>query len=258
MGRYAAEVSEETARAEAQAVRQRREGSLLAILFGLAALVVVFDQLTKQWAIENLSEVRAEPFIGDLISFQLTFNPGAAFGIASGTTWIFTIIAVVVAVVVIRVSRHIGSLAWTICLGLLLGGAVGNLIDRLFREPGFPEGHVVDFINYAGQFIGNVADIAIVGAAVGIALLALFGLDVDGTRHRRPTDDGEAPADVGGAPAVDAPPPAGGAPETHDGADAPPAVESGVEDDGERGRAAPGDGSEPVVVGEDEGESGRG
>ncbi|MDO5494106.1 MAG: signal peptidase II [bacterium] len=192
MGRHAAELTAEGAELERRASTSRRDRGLIALLFGLAVVVVLIDQITKQWALGNLSETTARPFIGDLISFQLTFNPGAAFGIASGTTWIFTLIAVVVAVVVIRLSRHIGSLAWTICLGLLLGGAIGNLIDRLFRDPGFPEGHVVDFINYAGRFIGNVADIAIVGAAIGIALLALLGVDVDGSRTERGSEEPEA------------------------------------------------------------------
>jgi signal peptidase II len=87
-----------------------------------------------------------------------------------------------VLVVVIRVSRRLGSSGWAWALGLLLGGALGNLTDRVVRDPGFGRGHVVDFLNYNGWFIGNVADIAIVGAAVGIGVLALRGVGVDGKR----------------------------------------------------------------------------
>nr|NLD39939.1 signal peptidase II [Actinomycetales bacterium] len=208
MGRYAAEPSPEHLEAERRAASSRRDRRLLAILFGLAALVAVIDQLSKQWAIGNLSQTTARPLIGEFITLQLTFNPGAAFGLASGTTWIFTVIAIAVAAVVIRVARHIGSVAWTVCLGLLLGGAIGNLIDRLFRDPGFPEGHVVDFLNYANFFIGNIADIAIVGAAIGIAVLALIGIDVDGTRPGRSDGEGEGavedPAGDAGEAAVTA------------------------------------------------------
>ena len=96
-----------------------------------------------------------------------------------------TIIAVVVLVIVIRVSRRLGSSGWAWALGLLLGGALGNLTDRLVRDPGLGRGHVVDFLNYNGWFIGNIADIAIVTAAILIGLLAITGRGVDGTRETR-------------------------------------------------------------------------
>lgn len=150
---------------------------LVLMLFGIALLVVVVDQLSKQWALGALSENEAVPLIGRFIMLQLTFNPGAAFGMASGSTWIFTLIAVVVVIAVVRLARNLHSPAWALMLGLLLGGAIGNLIDRLFRDPGFPQGHVVDFLNYGGLFIGNIADIAIVVAALGIALLAFVSGD---------------------------------------------------------------------------------
>lgn len=165
--------------------RRRRDPvnkRLVALVFLLAIAVVTADQVTKAIAIETLAEDTARPFIGDLITLQLVFNPGAAFSFASGMTWVFTVVAVVVVTVVVRLSRQIGSLSWSVMLGLLLGGATGNLLDRLFRAPGFGRGHVVDFLNYGGWFIGNLADIAIVAAAVGIAVLALIGLEIDGTR----------------------------------------------------------------------------
>lgn len=93
-----------------------------------------------------------------------------------------TVIAFGVLAVIIRTARRIGSRGWAWALGLLLGGSLGNLTDRMTREPGPGRGHVVDFIDYFGLFIGNVADIAIVGAALLIALLALRGIGVDGRR----------------------------------------------------------------------------
>ncbi|WP_448071713.1 signal peptidase II [Georgenia yuyongxinii] len=117
------------------------------------------------------------------------YNPGAAFSLATGMTWVFTIVSVVVVVVVVRIARRLGSAWWAVALGMLLGGSLGNLYDRLFRDPGFAEGHVVDFISYGGYFIGNVADIAIVGAAILIGLLAVRGREVNGSlaAHRHAT-----------------------------------------------------------------------
>lgn len=179
-------------RAVGPAVRRREPANtrLVALVLLLALAVVVVDQVTKAIATATLSEDVARPFIGNLITLQLVFNPGAAFSFASGMTWVFTIVAVVVVAVVIRLSHRIGSIWWAVLLGLLLGGATGNLLDRLFRAPGFGRGHVVDFLNYNGWFIGNLADIAIVAAALGIAVLALVGLEVDGTRAGGERADG--------------------------------------------------------------------
>ena len=120
--------------------------------------------------------------LGSLLGLNLVRNPGAAFSFATGSTWIFTIVAVVIVTVILRVSKQLAHRPWAITLGLILGGAVGNLGDRLFRTPGFARGHVVDFINYGGQFVGNVADIAIVVAAGGVIVLSFFGIGLDGQR----------------------------------------------------------------------------
>lgn len=159
---------------------------LVTVIVLFALVVLVIDQVTKFLAIEALSDGSKIPLIGSWLSLQLTYNSGAAFSFASGATWIFTILATVVIVVVVRIARRIGSVWWAVCLGLLLGGAAGNLIDRLFREPSFGQGHVVDFLNYGDYFIGNVADIAIVVAAIGVAVLAVVGLEIDGSRTGRP------------------------------------------------------------------------
>ncbi|MEV0893548.1 signal peptidase II [Promicromonospora sp. NPDC050262] len=166
----------------------------------LAALVLAADQLTKWWA-ESALTPNAEPIplVGDLLGLRLIYNPGAALSIASGYTWILTIVVTVVVVFIVRAIGRLGSRGWAVALGLLLGGAVGNLIDRLAREPGFARGHVVDFIDYAGFFVGNVADIAVVAAAVLIALLSLRGIGLDGKRHT-----GDEPADAAAEEAADA------------------------------------------------------
>ena len=161
----------------------RRAPRLAWVSLVVAGLTVVIDQATKIWALRALTPGESIPVIGDLIALTIIRNPGAAFSIGNQATWLLTLVAVVVLVVVLTSLRRLGHLGWALCLGLLLGGAVGNLVDRLFREPGVGRGHVIDFIDYGGLFIGNVADIAIVVAAVVIALLAWKGIALDGTRE---------------------------------------------------------------------------
>ncbi len=130
---------------------------------------------------------------------RLIFNSGAAFSVGSGSTWLFTIVAAVVVVVVLRMAPRLTSLAWAATMGLLLAGALGNLTDRLVRPPAFLRGHVVDFIDYNGWFIGNVADICIVVAAIVLLGLSLTGRGpsdpVLGSSDNPPSASNDAPAD---------------------------------------------------------------
>ncbi|MDP9807024.1 signal peptidase II [Trueperella bonasi] len=144
----------------------------LALPLALGLIVIVVDQASKQWALDALSGGRTISVFGDFLSFELAFNSGAAFSFGSSATWVFTLISAVVSVALPFFMGRFG-LTGRIILGIVWGGAVGNLIDRLVREPGFPGGYVVDFINYNGWFIGNVADIALV-----VGLLALFLVEV--------------------------------------------------------------------------------
>jgi signal peptidase II len=151
----------------------RTSRRLYAVTIGLALLVILADQGSKLWAESTLTVGESTPFIGDLIRFQLIYNPGAAFSIGTGFTWIFTIIAGIAVVAIAIFAWRVTSRAWAILLGLLLGGAATHLGDRLFREPSFGQGHVVDFIAYGNLFIGNIADIVIVGCGVyGVILMA--------------------------------------------------------------------------------------
>ena len=152
------------------------------VLWLVAVVIIVVDQATKQWALSALADGQHTALLGRVLGLVLVRNPGAAFSFATGQTWIFALIASLVVVIIIRVSRNLASRSWAVALGLVLGGAVGNLIDRLLREPGFLRGHVIDFIDYGGYFVGNVADIAIVLAAAGIIVLSLGGWEIDGTR----------------------------------------------------------------------------
>jgi len=177
-----------------QASPRRRR--LLILLFSITVVVLVLDQLSKVWALDNLEEGVRRVLIGDLLGLELVFNSGAALSIGTGMTWLLTLVAIGVIVFIVRASRRIGSRGWAIALGLLLGGALGNLMDRLFREPSFGRGWVVDFIAYWNVFVGNVADIAIVVAAVMIVILAATGVHIDGTRDPKDGDEAE-PADAG-------------------------------------------------------------
>jgi signal peptidase II len=156
--------------------------ALVTALAVLAGVVVLVDQVSKALAVARLSPDRPVPLLGDLLQLRIIRNAGAAFSMGTGATWVLTLVAVVIVVVVLRSVRRLGSRGWAVALGLLLGGAVGNLVDRLVREPGVGRGHVVDFIAYGHLFIGNVADIAIVAAALLMGLLSVRGTALDGSR----------------------------------------------------------------------------
>jgi len=165
---------------------QRRRIALWAVplVLGIAAIVVGLDQLAKYLVIENLPYGEAVPILGPVLEFVFVRNSGAAFSLGAGWTWIFALLAVAVAVILIVFARRIRSKAWAIVFGLLLGGTIGNLIDRLFREPGFGVGHVIDFIQIWGfPAIFNIADVAITASMVVFVLLTLIGIGVDGVRR---------------------------------------------------------------------------
>lgn len=171
-----------TSLSERQNGRSRPRDRLLGVLVSVALAVYVLDQVTKVLAVRHLQPGTWIPLLGSFLQLRLVRNAGAAFSVATGMTWLLTVVAVVVVLVVLRSARRLGSRGWALALGLLLGGAVGNLTDRLVRPPGIGRGQVVDFIDYAGFFVGNVADIAIVAAAVLIAVLSARGIGLDGGR----------------------------------------------------------------------------
>jgi len=168
-------------------------------------VVLAADQLAKMIAIENLPPERVVPVIGEALQLYLVRNPGAAFSLGENVTWIFTIaLAVVACVILFLAVTRVRSRLWAVVLGLLLGGVLGNLSDRLFREPGFPVGHVVDFISTPWMMpaIYNVADVFIVSMMISVALLVLFGLRLDGTRETRASRAAEAATPDGGVDAT--------------------------------------------------------
>ncbi|WP_018653107.1 signal peptidase II [Actinomadura flavalba] len=158
--------------------------------FVVVALAVgALDQASKYWAESALADGRVidgMPFF----SFHLVYNPGAAFSLGENSTWIFTITTGLTTAGLLYFGRRLTSLRWVLALGVLLGGAASHFGDRLFRAPGPGRGHVVDFIDYNGFFVGNVADIAIVGAAAAIVLLSALGVPHD-DRTPKPDASGE-------------------------------------------------------------------
>lgn len=165
--------------------RVTRRGSI-GLLAAVAATGYALDQGTKAWALSALDPRDPQELLGSLLKLHLTFNPGAAFSIGTNATWVLTLIACIVIAFTIYSARKLRSRAWALGLGLLIGGALGNLTDRFFREPSFGKGHVVDFLELPRWPIFNVADICVVSAACLIALLSIRGIGLDGSRV---TDD---------------------------------------------------------------------
>ena len=171
-------------------------------MLGVAAVVVTADAVSKALVLRDLPGRPPVRLLDGLLTLRLTFNPGAAFGVGTSYTAIIALIACGVIVYVIRMAARLRSLSWTIGLGLLLGGAAGNLGDRLFRAPGPLRGSVVDWLNLPHfPWTFNLADASITGAAVLIAVLALRGVRIDGTSPAHAADRVEAtpaaPSDVG-------------------------------------------------------------
>jgi signal peptidase II len=152
------------------------------VLAAVAAALLAADVATKVWVVAHLSR-REVSLLGGHVVLHEQRNPGAAFSIAGGATVLFTLIAAGVVVVIVRTARHLTSYGWAAALGLLLGGALGNLVDRLFRDPGPFRGHVVDFVDLQWNArsvwpVFNVADMAIVTGGLLALLLSWRGVEV--------------------------------------------------------------------------------
>jgi signal peptidase II len=154
----------------------------LGVLVGVAVAAFAADVVSKVVVVATLQGRPPVHVVDDVLRLTLTRNSGAAFSIGTGATVVFTVVAVVVVVAIVRFARRLRSTGWAIALGLLLGGACGNLADRLFRAPGPGRGYVVDWIQLPHWPVFNVADACIVVGAVLAVLLALRGAGIDGAR----------------------------------------------------------------------------
>ena len=173
--------------------RRRR----IVVLAALALFVLAADAISKAIVVAHLRPDQPVHVLGNVFELWLTRNPGAAFSVGTGETAVFTLIAFGVIVYIARTARKLYSVGWAIALGLLLGGAMGNLGDRIFREPGLFRGYVVDWIGVVPRYypIFNLADSAIVCGGILTVILAMRGYHLDGTRGE--PEDGDAAAEAG-------------------------------------------------------------
>ncbi len=162
-------------------VPHRRIGALIAV----AVAIIGLDIASKVTVVATLTNRTPIRLLGGFLKLRVDRNPGAAFSFAPGLTILFSLIAIAVIVVILRSSRRIRSLSWAITLGLLLGGATGNLIDRIFRSPGLFRGWVVDWIQVPHWPVFNLADSAIVCGGILAVLLSARGIRLDGQRETR-------------------------------------------------------------------------
>jgi signal peptidase II len=181
----------------------RSSRAQVSVLLGVALFVLAADAISKAIVVARLSHHPPIRLLGGLLTLRLIRNSGAAFSIGTSLTVVFTAIAVGVVVFILRTARRLRSIPWAITLGLLLGGATGNLADRIFRAPGPMRGDVVDWIQLPHWPVFNLADSAIVCGGVLAVLLAVLGLRIDGTVDRssrpEPTDPPGAPGHPGPA-----------------------------------------------------------
>lgn len=155
---------------------KRRVTTLLAV----AIAVLAADIVSKTIVVATLSDRPPIELLGTFLQLTVSRNPGAAFSIGPSITVVFTAIAVGVIAFILRASRRIRSLGWAVSLGLLLGGATGNLTDRLLRYPGPFRGYVVDWIWLTHWPVFNLADSSIVCGGILAVLLAIRGIRIDG------------------------------------------------------------------------------
>jgi signal peptidase II len=153
------------------------------LLLMTAALVLIADLVTKHIVVAKLSHRAPIHVVNHVLTFTLTRNAGAAFSIGSGATVVFTAVALVVVVVIVRSARSLVSRGWATSLGLLLGGALGNLVDRIFRAPALFRGHVVDWIAFPHWPVFNLADSAIVIGGLLAVVLVMRGIEMDGSKR---------------------------------------------------------------------------
>jgi signal peptidase II len=151
------------------------------LFLGIGVFLVFLDQLTKELAIAALSDGSVMPVIGEILRFRLAYNDAAAFSLGVGQTWVLAIIACCAVLALLWFGPKVKNITWTIIAGLVLGGAAGNLVDRLTRAPGFLNGHVVDFISIPFNFpIFNLADTFLVVGASLAMLRTLMGDELGG------------------------------------------------------------------------------
>ncbi len=148
-------------------------------LLAVALTVILLDRVTKVWAVDTLGDGEVIVLADPWWQLRLVYNSGAAFGFAGGYTVVISVIAIAVVVAILRMSRRLRNVWWAVALGGILGGAMGNLIDRITQDPGPLRGYVIDFIEWPGFPVWNLADAAIVGSVALVLVLSLRDVPYD-------------------------------------------------------------------------------
>jgi signal peptidase II len=154
------------------------------LFVGVALAAYAIDLVTKLLAVARLTPGEPKNLVGSLLRLDLVRNPGAAFSTGTSYTLFLSVIALIAAGVVIRFGRRLGDSTWAVALGLLLAGVCGNLTDRVFREPGFLRGHVIDFLELPHWPVFNAADMLIDAAVLLIVIQTWRGIGITGVRHK--------------------------------------------------------------------------
>lgn len=162
----------------------------LRLLLSVATAVLLLDIATKVLAVRMLTPGQPVSIIGDTVTWTLVRNSGAAFSMATSYTWVLTVIASGVVIGIIWMGRRLVSPWWAVGLGMILGGAMGNLVDRFFRAPGPLRGHVVDFLSVGWWPVFNIADPSVVVGAALLVTLSVFGFDFDAAGRRQLGEQG--------------------------------------------------------------------
>jgi signal peptidase II len=167
--------------------RRPRRRPALSVFVGATLMILAADLITKSLALAHLADREPVRLLGGAVYLTLTFNSGAAFSIGAGHTWIFTLVTIAVAGWIGWLAVRLRSIPWAVALALVLGGALGNLVDRIFRAPGIFVGHVVDMVSLFHPYgqvwpVFNLADSALVVGVIMAVLLEFTGRPRDGTR----------------------------------------------------------------------------
>ena len=153
------------------------------VMLTIAAVIVLVDQITKVLAVAGLEGQQPIRLVGETVRLVLLRNPGAAFSMGTGSTVVLSVVATGVVLGLLWFSTRVHSRWWAWGLGLILGGAAGNLVDRYLRSPGVLRGHVVDFVSVGWWPVFNVADSCLVAGVIVVAVAVFRGLDYDGSRE---------------------------------------------------------------------------
>ncbi|PWG59726.1 signal peptidase II [Bifidobacterium catulorum] len=162
-----------------------RPRACVAVFACVTVFALVLDRITKMMALESLDTQHSVPVIPGLLSLRLLHNPGASLGMGSSMTWAIALLAIVMSAAILVAGLYATSMRWSVCLGLALAGAMGNLIDRIIYAKGVLDGSVVDFLDY-GWSVGNVADIWLMAAGIGLVVLVFMSVPL---RTPRREDD---------------------------------------------------------------------